>query len=492
MKVGKSGVKKAEGKGKTLARIVNVDVDTPQTRQQSNHANTVPSHHSHGDEFEESDLVKVSRAISKLMADKNCMYDDDDDSHSSKDGDSYDDDDGTYYDDDESYTCGDYSCDRDENNGSTNSSPKRRRSKRDKHTASHMSASIDHTTLSNTYIADSSSSSSIGHVSIVVDVSTTADGVEGEEIEASPFDRTTSECRRPVGSPEMITIQRDDSSVGLLGDVPKPKKVPFKYFNLKSKSTPDAPKRKPRRQQVIVSVLSCDADPSTNATSFSNSVGIIAESSPLVDTESASMAFATDRACEFKRKPDPIGGVSNASAPKTGLTSSSLISKIFKGKKKSQDEKNPKSSPRPKKSNLSLRSKKPSFATRPSIKPQVMKDIPSIVETLTPTITNVGKSETFGDAIVSTASALLDQAADYVFPPEDDKKETTGMKKQSKAKKTLTKREMLVKPKKSEPNDRIDRIRHVFGDCADLFNDIWSFICHNFAADAKDEAVLAV
>ena len=237
---------------------------------------------------------------------------------------------------------------------------------------------------------------------------------------------------------------------------------------------------------------------------------------PTVAIESVPVNNATDRASESKPNNDEFTKKSAPRAP------TSLLSKLFKSRK------SPESSSRSKNASLPLRTKRSVFFRR-SNKPQASRDADhssvacaeqSVADTVLPT---PEKSETFGDAIISTANALLDQAADYAFPQEDDEAEVVGNKKRSKAKKTQKKKEEKAKAKKTSSNliksksrsmsrssskkrstfflkhknDRSDRICRIFGDCTDLYNDICNFqelscMCQDFLCDAQEEATLAV
>ena len=237
---------------------------------------------------------------------------------------------------------------------------------------------------------------------------------------------------------------------------------------------------------------------------------------PTVAMESVPVNVTTDRASESKPNNDEFTKKSSPRAP------TSLLSKLFKSRK------SPKSSSRSKNASLPLRTKRSVFFRR-SNKPHASRDADdssvacaeqSVADTVLPT---PEKSETFGDAFLSTANALLDQAADYAFPPEDDEAEVVGNKKRSKAKKTQKKKEEKVKAKKTSSNliksksrsmsrssskkrstfflkhknDRSDRICRIFGDCTDLYNDICNFqelscMYQDFLCDAQDEATLAV
>ena len=128
-------------------------------------------------------------------------------------------------------------------------------------------------------------------LSITVSQSTEHDGRDGTTSNAdlnnsigiaplTPSDRTVSECRRPVGSPEKITIRREENDVSL-GGFPTPKRVPFKTLvgRKPAKSPESPPKRKPRRDHVIVSVFSSDSGPSKPTTDTASSFGVCTDTS---------------------------------------------------------------------------------------------------------------------------------------------------------------------------------------------------------------------
>ena len=423
----------------------------------------------------------------------------------------------------------------------------------------------------------------------------------------TPSDRTASECRQPVGSPEKITVRREESDVSL-GDFPTPKRMPFKSLvgRKPAKAPESPPKRKPRRDHVIVSVFSNDSVPSkptTGTASSANPFGVCADASSedawyncsggaLTAETNNDMAFvpttkdddavrhrslvddivdeieekgeskviaahAVDTGVEvpldnskFVTPSEDVGIdkpsvgpiVATESVPVTTTTTngpgdfktkhdelkkkqaSKFLSKLFKGKK------NTKSPPRSKNLSSPPRTKRSVLSFRRSNKPQASMgaDDSNVVDAElsaadTAMLPVAEKSETFGDAILSTANALHDQAADYAFPPEEDdkaklvegkkglklkkKKKEKAKAKKSPSKLVKSKSKSQSMPRSSskkkgtvfskDENDRSERICRIFGDCADLYNDICNYqelscMCQDFLCDAQDEATLAV
>ena len=236
---------------------------------------------------------------------------------------------------------------------------------------------------------------------------------------------------------------------------------------------------------------------------------------PIVATESVPVTTTTTNGPgDFKTKHDEL----------KKKQASKFLSKLFKGKK------NTKSPPRSKNLSSPPRTKRSVLSFRRSNKPQASMgaDDSNVVDAElsaadTAMLPVAEKSETFGDAILSTANALLDQAADYAFPPEEDdkaklvegkkglklkkKKKEKAKAKKSPSKLVKSKSKSQSMPRSSskkkgtvfskDENDRSERICRIFGDCADLYNDICNYqelscMCQDFLCDAQDEATLAV